>query len=50
MKIPDTLNLETASFSFLRLEAGGIFIALKPSLQCHQTFVKVGFHDKVTGV
>ena len=24
------------------------FLALKPSLQCHLTFVKVGFPDKVT--
>ena len=36
-----------ASF-FMRLEAD-FFLALKPSLFCHQTFVKVGFHDKGTG-
>ena len=33
----------------MRLEAE-FFLALKPSLQCHQTFVKVGFPDKVTGL
>ena len=25
-------------------------MALKPSLQCHKTFVEVGFPDKVTGL
>ena len=35
--------------SFLLKEAE-FFLALKPSLQCHQTFVKVAFPDKVTGL
>ena len=34
---------------FLRLE-DDFFGALKPSLQCHQTLIKVGFHDKVPGL
>ena len=33
----------------MRLEAE-FFLALKPSLQCHKTYVKEGFPDKVTGL
>ena len=42
-------NKKRPHFIFLRLEAE-FFLALKPSLQCHQTFVKVGFYYKVTGL
>ena len=36
--------------SFFSEVGGWFFWALKPSLQCHQTFVKAGFLDKVTGL
>ena len=37
--------------SFYFFEVGGwLFLALKPSLQCHKTYVKEGFPDKVTGL
>ena len=42
-------NKKRPHFIFLRLEAE-FFLALKPSLQCHQTFVKVGFPDRITGL
>ena len=35
--------------SFFSEVGGCFFLALKPSLFCHYTFVKVGFHDKVAG-
>ena len=42
-------NKKRPHFIFLRLEAE-FFLALKPSPRGHYTFVKVGFHDKVTGL
>ena len=49
-KIPQKMTLkikkQTLFFWGWRL----IFLALKPSPQCHQTFVKVGFPGKVTGL
>ena len=42
-------NKKRPHLIFLRLEAD-FFLALKPSLQCHLTFVKVGFPDNMTGL
>ena len=46
----DTIKkLKYGLIFFLKLEAD-FFLAIKPSLQCHQTFVKLGFSYKVTGM
>ena len=44
----DTIKNKKRPHFFLTSKAD--VLALKPSLQCHWTFVKVGFHDKVTGL
>ena len=47
-RFPKKLKFKTKIWPhFFSEVGGGLFWALKPSLQCHQTFVKVGFHDKV---
>ena len=42
-------NLKNGLIFFSEVE-GGFFLALKPSPICNQTFVKVGFPDKLTGL
>ena len=49
VEVPIKKNRKMKNGLFFRLEAD-IFWALKPSPRGDESFVKVGFHDKVTGL